>query len=181
MRVSRLRQQLFLNVPRVSLPLLEGFEALFTERTRVAMSRGRQIKCGAMVELTLCKPAHYMMLAHVLVGPKVKRFGCLFAGQAWGFLAGIVSPKLRQEDNIGDALARLFFLRKGFHNALTLKLLLVDTFTLDGTPRREPMSGSLLRRLGGLMGNEVDVTIGRLVTGDAKRGVEEAADAEVDA
>ena len=177
MRRSQLRRERFLGVPRLNVPVLQSFEQLLSQHSERDISR---LGCrpGTKINLTIFSPSHYLLLATSISSHEASanaRFGLLLEGQSWGFVAGIVSPRFPKRESVSEALAKLYFDKGGFTRPITLTVLLVDTFTLDGAPRPEECdtgAQDIFRRAGL---PDCAVLMAKVVTGDAKRAMEQGA------
>jgi len=95
---------------------------------------------GKQIMLALTTPEQVVSLAAALANPTAQqRFGLLIEGQNWGYLAGVVSPRLppqKKPPTIKEILVQWRFSGR-VDKPLKLTLLLVDTFHLDAEPREE--------------------------------------------
>lgn len=165
------RQLEYANLPRIVVPLLFDFQRYLSGHSERDLGRGK------VVSILLSKPEHFLVLANALTSANtkhVKRFGVLMEGERWGYVAGIVSPELFSQSNTPktakQVIAQLRVSRKvGRGGSIKLKILLVDTFRLDG----EPVVETADRDMKGFLGarDDVPLSIGTLITsplGDVK-------------
>lgn len=123
---ERLRRQA--ELPRVSLPLFESMQRLMTVDAESTLKRGKS------VDIFLSTNEQILTLSAVLAKKGPQRFGILLQGQRSGYIAGIVSPNLlpsKKAKTTLEVLSALRFKGKIGHGPLKMKILLVNTFSLE--------------------------------------------------
>ena len=164
-------------MPRLTLPLFEFVENSLHPRTLATLARpGTHVKVGGTLELQLRRPEHFLLLAISLTSKSNHaRFELFFDGQARvGYLAGVVQPRLPSYPSVREAITRLYFHHHHFKKPMELKLLLIDTFTVEGEPHRN--TGSV--EFAHLLHIDVDapdsgLLIGDIITDTDRRRAEE--------
>jgi len=150
------------------VPLFADFTRCLVSTTRPGSSG--ELYCGKTVEIVINSPVQFLTLATALSqplnSPSSGRFGLLLDDQAWGFIAGLISPKLPRGKSIRATLSQMC-LRGGkwSFKCLVIKCLLVDTFTLECPPQKA----------------EVDPTIANIIQSNVETSSESGAQHETEA
>jgi len=151
-------------LPRFELPLIPNLETTISSDAASKLSRGR------VVDVNFFTAEHFLALAAALANKHARsRFALLMEGQRWGYIAGVSSPQLflpgKFPATMREAVAHLRMKRKcGKGVMLKMKVVLVDTFHLEGTPREELVDAETAAYLGmGLGGQGVPLRMATLV------------------